>query len=129
MSWQDKDEQDAGLNRGLPKWVLIVGVVIALIIVGAIVKNCRGNKGSGSSRSTTLDKPNAPSDKIATLNGFDPVSKTTINPINGFDSASGNKKVCSYSSGQSVKVLDSSGGRTKVDGGGCIGWLSSDFVK
>ena len=55
MSWQDKDEQDAGLNRGLPKWVLIVGVVIALIIVGAIVKNCRGNKGSGSSRSTTLD--------------------------------------------------------------------------
>ncbi len=114
MSWQD--EQDAGLNQGVPKWVWIVGVVVVLMIVGAIMKSGGGGNGKGSGKTATLD-------------GYDPASKTTIDPINGFDSAGGITRVCSYSSGQTVKVLDSSGGRTKVDGGGCVGWLSSDFVK
>lgn len=127
MGWDDDDklERAAGL-RGVPRWVWIAGAIVALVIIGAIMRG-----GSGGSRSSTTETAATPKEIEITrkLNSYDIATGQVIDPINGFDSSTGIKKVCSYSHGQTVKILDTSSERVKVEGRGCVGWLSKSFVE
>lgn len=119
MGWEDDDklEEAAGLRGGgvhVPKWVWIVGIILAFAIIGAIMGVRGGSKGSSNMR---------------TLDGNDPASGQIINSINGFDSPQGIKAVCNFQHGQSVKVIDESGGKVQVEGSGCRGWVSKSFLK
>lgn len=128
MGWDDDDklERAAGL-RGVPRWVWIAGAIVALIIIGAIMRG--GGSGGSSSSATTTPTTEKEIEITRKLNSYDIATGQIIDPINGFDSSTGIKKVCSYSHGQTVKILDTSRERVKVEGRGCVGWLSKAFLE